>query len=252
MEKAHGDHPGYNKIFTLSSAEERSRLRHLTALHDPIPRDVIGSLTPLVGRDCLEVGAGSGSVAGWLVDQGVQVTALGRDGRFLPTHPRLTTVTGDALADDFDPGPVFDLVHTRFVLIHVPRRDELLERLVSRLRLGGWLAVEETADTPPPAPRACTTATPWPPCGASCTRPPAPTSRGRATCRPRSRATTSPTSEPGAAPPLRTTTLSSRASGSANPEARVAEDRRGPALVGRRRETELLTGSPVTTAASSG
>ncbi|MFJ4577143.1 class I SAM-dependent methyltransferase [Streptomyces sp. NPDC088846] len=122
-------------------------MRHLTALHDPVPRDVIGSLTPLVGRDCLEVGAGSGSVAGWLVDQGVQVTALGRDGRFLPTHPRLTTVTGDALADDFDPGPVFDLVHTRFVLIHVPRRDELLERLVSRLRLGGWLAVEETADT---------------------------------------------------------------------------------------------------------
>ncbi|MFJ3218262.1 class I SAM-dependent methyltransferase [Kitasatospora sp. NPDC086801] len=143
----HSDHHTYDQIFTLSTEEERDRLRHLTTAYDPITQHVIGSLLSPAGRNCLEIGAGSGSIAGWLADQGVQVTALDRDDRFLPTHPRLTTITGDALSEDFDPGPVFDLVHTRFVLIHVPRRDELLERLTSWLRPGGWLVIEETADT---------------------------------------------------------------------------------------------------------
>lgn len=38
---------------------------------------------------------------------------------------------------------MFDLVHTRAVLMHIPVDDELLERMVSWLRPGRWLLLEE-------------------------------------------------------------------------------------------------------------
>ena len=41
------------------------------------------------------------------------------------------------------PKSAFDLIHSRLVLIHVPQRDASLERLVSALKPGGWLVVED-------------------------------------------------------------------------------------------------------------
>jgi SAM-dependent methyltransferase len=45
-----------------------------------------------------------------------------------------------------DPMPenTFDLVHVRSLLMHLPERLAVLERLVSALRPGGWLVVEES------------------------------------------------------------------------------------------------------------
>ena len=48
----------------------------------------------------------------------------------------------DVVADDAPQG-VFDLVHARLVLIHVPRRDVALARMVGALRPGGWLLIED-------------------------------------------------------------------------------------------------------------
>jgi len=44
---------------------------------------------------------------------------------------------------DPPPGGPFDLVHARLVLVHLPRREEALATLVSALRPGGWLVLEE-------------------------------------------------------------------------------------------------------------
>jgi hypothetical protein len=41
------------------------------------------------------------------------------------------------------PEGAFDLVHARLVLVHVPRRGTALGHLISALRPGGWLLVEE-------------------------------------------------------------------------------------------------------------
>lgn len=48
----------------------------------------------------------------------------------------------DIRVDDF-PKASFDLVHTRAVLMHVPVDADLLSRMVSWLRPGGWLLLEE-------------------------------------------------------------------------------------------------------------
>jgi SAM-dependent methyltransferase len=44
---------------------------------------------------------------------------------------------------ELPPGAGFDLVHARLVLVHVPQRAAALAAMVSALRPGGWLLVEE-------------------------------------------------------------------------------------------------------------
>jgi SAM-dependent methyltransferase len=44
---------------------------------------------------------------------------------------------------ELPPGGGFDLVHARLVLVHVPQRAAALAAMVSALRPGGWLLVEE-------------------------------------------------------------------------------------------------------------
>jgi 2-polyprenyl-3-methyl-5-hydroxy-6-metoxy-1,4-benzoquinol methylase len=48
-----------------------------------------------------------------------------------------------ALTRDELPCDEFDFVHTRWVLQHIPERDEVLDRLCSALRPGGVILLEE-------------------------------------------------------------------------------------------------------------
>jgi SAM-dependent methyltransferase len=106
---------------------------------------------------CLEVGGGGGSIARWLSDR------VGDAGRVLVTDidtgfldalelPHLEVVRHDVTCDPL-PERAFDLVHTRMVLIHLPERDDVLRRLVTALKPGGWLVCEEfDAVSSPPDP----------------------------------------------------------------------------------------------------
>lgn len=99
------------------------------------------------GWDCLEVGAGRGSIARWLsVEVGASghVTALDLDTSVLMwlVSRNLEVIDGDVLEIEL-PLESFDLIHTRLVLMHIPERRRALEHMVSWLRPGGWLVVEE-------------------------------------------------------------------------------------------------------------
>jgi trans-aconitate methyltransferase len=41
------------------------------------------------------------------------------------------------------PTQTFDLIHARLVLIHLPAREQALERMVTALKPGGWLILDE-------------------------------------------------------------------------------------------------------------
>ncbi|MGW1767896.1 class I SAM-dependent methyltransferase [Streptomyces sp. NPDC002073] len=101
------------------------------------------------GWTCLEVGAGTGTVARRLLGEaGVErVLAVDRDVRFLAEHPvpGLTTLQADVTADDFSPG-LFRLVHARFVLMHLPSPRETVSRLAGLLAPGGVLVVSDAVD----------------------------------------------------------------------------------------------------------
>jgi SAM-dependent methyltransferase len=66
--------------------------------------------------------------------------------RFLVGHelPNLEVRRHDILVDDLEEAH-YDLVHCRFVLMHLPDPLQALERMAAAVRPGGWLLVEEAA-----------------------------------------------------------------------------------------------------------
>ncbi|MFJ3728836.1 class I SAM-dependent methyltransferase [Streptomyces sp. NPDC090045] len=72
---------------------------------------------------CLDVGAGTGRLSGWLASVAAsagQVTAVDRDARFLGhlSDRGARVIEADITDPAFHPGR-FDLVHARFVLMHL-------------------------------------------------------------------------------------------------------------------------------------
>ncbi len=97
------------------------------------------------GWDCLEVGAGGGSVAHWLAERvgpAGRVLATDVDPQHIAPAPGLTIARHDIVRDPL-PEAAFDLVHARLVLLHLPERELVLGRLLRALRPGGWLQLDE-------------------------------------------------------------------------------------------------------------
>jgi len=131
---------------------ERERLDGLGIVFDPGTICHLESVGVGPGWRCLEVGGGSGTVARWLcqrtgptghvvatdLDTGI-LTSLGIPGLEVRRH--------DIVSDDLEEG-IFDLVHTRLVLEHLPDRDVALARMARALAPGGWLLVEAFQLTP--------------------------------------------------------------------------------------------------------
>jgi SAM-dependent methyltransferase len=123
---------------------ERERLAGMEDLWDTGTRALISALGIASGWRCLEVGAGSGSIARWLAAQ------AGAEGEVLATdistkhlqgieRPGLEVREHDILSDEL-PTEHFDLVHARLLVEHLG--SQALERMVPPLRPGGWLLVE--------------------------------------------------------------------------------------------------------------
>jgi len=125
----------------------RRRLALLEQGLDPGTFRRVRALGIAGGWQCLEVGAGGGSVAQWLCSQvgpSGRVVAIDMDTRFLDgLQESNLEVRSHNLISDSLPQDSFDLVHTRMVLMHIPSREEILPRLVSALKPGGWLLIEE-------------------------------------------------------------------------------------------------------------
>jgi SAM-dependent methyltransferase len=141
--------------------EESRRLALLEAWADEGTKRCLDALGIRPGWSCLEVGAGTGSIARWLcgrVGSHGRVLATDLDCRLLEPHdlPNLEVRRHDVVADDV-PEAAFDLVHARMVLEHLPRRAEALRKLAASLQPGGWLVVEDQ-DIAPVAPAGESTA----------------------------------------------------------------------------------------------
>jgi SAM-dependent methyltransferase len=139
--------PERSYVFDNSAIQAESRLSALAAIFDPGTIRHIADIGVADGWRCLEVGAGSGSIASWLCDRvGFEgrVVATDLDTRFLELlpHGNLEVWRHDIAADPL-PEAEFDLVHARLVLVHLPDRDQVLRRMAAALKPGGWLLAEE-------------------------------------------------------------------------------------------------------------
>jgi len=99
------------------------------------------------GWSVLEVGGGGGSIAQWLCRQvgaDGQVTATDINIRFLQEihEYNFKAISHDITTEDLPEGK-FHLVHTRWLLHHLPQPERVIERMIAALRPGGWLLLEE-------------------------------------------------------------------------------------------------------------
>lgn len=131
-------------VYDQGFAEERTRLAAIESLWDPGSQALLDEIGIGAGWRCLEVGAGGGSLLGWMASRGATVTAVDIDTRFIEP------LAGDAIevrrvdirTDQLPPG-AFDLVHARLVLEHLPDRRDIVGALAAALRPGGWLVIED-------------------------------------------------------------------------------------------------------------
>jgi len=142
IEVVHSDYLLANK-----GKEAPIRFAALAAIYDPQTIRHLETLGVSCGWRCLEVGAGSGTIAKWLADRvgpTGHVLATDVDTRFLePLRNPTLDVQAHNIGSDPLPDAKFDLIHTRLVLMHMRERDTALARMVSSLKVGGWLLVEE-------------------------------------------------------------------------------------------------------------
>jgi SAM-dependent methyltransferase len=148
----------------------RTHFATLAALFNPGTFRRIEMLGIGPGWRCWEVGAGGATVPRWLAQRsspGGRVLATDRDVAALEDAALEAAVLEAAVLEDAglrdaagsgdggfeirrhelgaDPAPRegFDLVHARLVLMHVPDRDGALATMITALRPGGWLLVED-------------------------------------------------------------------------------------------------------------
>ena len=141
------DAVGESEYLLTNAGETVARFDALEEAFDFVTTGHLGRIGVAPGWRCLELGAGSGSIAAWLATQvgsAGRVVATDLDVSRLPTHSldqlelrRLDLVT-DAL-----PGGPWDLIHERLVLQHLPARLQVLDRMVATLAPGGWVVLED-------------------------------------------------------------------------------------------------------------
>jgi SAM-dependent methyltransferase len=134
-------------LFDNRASEAEQRFDSLSALFNPVTFRHFDALGVAAGWQCWEVGVGGPSIPEWLSSR------VGPSGHVLATDIDVTWTQHlaggnvevrqhDVAAHDAPQG-VFDLVHARLVLIHLPQREVALARMAGVLRPGGWLLIED-------------------------------------------------------------------------------------------------------------
>jgi ubiquinone/menaquinone biosynthesis C-methylase UbiE len=137
-------------IFENAAPQAGQRFTSLETLYDPWTIRHLEATGIGPGWQCWEVGAGGGSIAAWLGERcgptgHVLVTDI--DPRFLVEsasldQPTIEIQRHDIVADPL-PAQTFDLIHARLVLFHLPAREQALQRMMTALKPGGWLVLDE-------------------------------------------------------------------------------------------------------------
>ena len=127
--------------------QEWERLRFIEREFDPKTFQLLKGLGINLGFKCLEVGPGAGSVMGWMLEQvgpKGHVNAIDLDTRFSSRMraSNLDVQKMNILDANLDPES-FDIIHGRYVVIHIPEYKKTLSLLVDSLKPGGWILLEE-------------------------------------------------------------------------------------------------------------
>lgn len=119
----------------------------LSALFDPASLRQFDACGIAKGWRCWEVGAGCPTlvrkIAERIGDTGnVLATDIDASWAKEATSHNVQVRTHD-IAQDPATDESFDLIHARLVLVHIPERQRAFQNMVSALKPGGWLVLED-------------------------------------------------------------------------------------------------------------
>ncbi|HEY3557627.1 MAG TPA: class I SAM-dependent methyltransferase [Kribbella sp.] len=135
-------------IFDTGSELGHHHLDHLGRLLDGATAWRLQRLGLHRDSRCLELGAGSGSIANWLAGRTGDVVAVDIDTTQLnDVAPNVQVIRHD-LRDGLGVEGPFDLIHARLVLMHLPERLQILAQLVDALAPGGHLILGDVTERP--------------------------------------------------------------------------------------------------------
>ncbi len=125
-------------VFDNDGDHSADQHRCLADLLDPLTFARLAQTGVQDGWNCLEIGAGGGSVARWLADRAAprgHVFATDIKPGLIPPHDGLTVTKHDIVHDPL-PEAAFDLVHARLVLSHLTERTAVLQAAARRAEAG--------------------------------------------------------------------------------------------------------------------
>lgn len=136
--------------YVFHRAEDRSELERLHLIErtlDPASRRRLLATGLQAGWRCLEVGPGAGSILDWLGDvvgPSGAVCAIDVSTKFLSSQrpPQIDIRQEDVRTVNLA-ASTFDLVHARYVLIHMSDYQRALWKMLACLKAGGWFVLEE-------------------------------------------------------------------------------------------------------------
>ena len=131
----------------VNDQRELERLRMIERVFDPASRRRLLATGLQAGWCCLEVGPGAGSIMNWMgevVGPTGRVVAVDLDLKFLREveRPNVSVVRADIRTAQLSQQS-FDVVHARYVLIHLADYEAALTKMLDCLKPGGWLVLEE-------------------------------------------------------------------------------------------------------------
>jgi ubiquinone/menaquinone biosynthesis C-methylase UbiE len=144
--------PSNDDYVLLCGDQAAKRLRLLARVKWPTTKTLLRRVGIKSGMRCLDVGCGPGAVTLKLalrIGTTGQAVGIDRDQHCLEiarrkaAHYKLPAVFRAEGITDLREDNAYDRVYGRFLLTHLPKPSEGLERMVQAARQGGWVIVED-------------------------------------------------------------------------------------------------------------
>ncbi|MFT5089536.1 MAG: ubiquinone/menaquinone biosynthesis C-methylase UbiE [Candidatus Latescibacterota bacterium] len=144
--RCRGTHLSHYVFAEAAEQREYERLRLIEKSFDPATERRLLQTGIEAGWQCLEVGVGAGSIACFIAAKvGAQGRVVAADiaPRFVGELPNNAELVEVDIRDAVLGAERFDLIHARYVLIHIADFEKALDNMLRHLKPGGFIVLEE-------------------------------------------------------------------------------------------------------------